>query len=123
MCLLGLGFVLTAVKAQVELPPTEQWRVHASFLNNNDICDAGEKIYVASKTALFTFDKLNRELEVFSRVGHGKTTKQIAGRLDLSPKTIEAHREHIKTKLNLHNAAELSRRAVLWVMGDGQRSC
>jgi DNA-binding NarL/FixJ family response regulator len=65
----------------------------------------------------------NRELEVFEMIGQGKTTKQIARHLDLSPKTIEAHREHIKTKLELRNAAELSRRAVLWAMGDGRDHC
>lgn len=58
----------------------------------------------------------NRELEVFELIGQGLTTKKIAGRLHLSPKTIETHREKIKTKLNLSNSTELSRRAVQWVL-------
>lgn len=58
----------------------------------------------------------DRELEVFTMVGQGMTTKQIARRLDRSPKTVEAHRENIKTKLDLKNSGELSRRAVLWVL-------
>lgn len=58
----------------------------------------------------------NRELEVFELIGQGLTTKKIAGRLHLSPKTIETHREKIKTKLNLNNSTELSRRAVQWVL-------
>lgn len=58
----------------------------------------------------------NRELEVFELIGQGMTTKKIAGRLHLSPKTIETHREKIKTKLNLSNSTELSRRAVQWVL-------
>ena len=49
-------------------------------------------------------------------VGQGMMTKQIARKLGLSPKTIEAHRENIKTKLELKNSGELSRRAVLWVV-------
>jgi len=57
----------------------------------------------------------NREFEVFEMIGEGLTTKQIAARLDLSPKTVEAHREKIKTKLGLANSAQLSRRAFLWV--------
>src|SRR5579863_3692343 len=36
----------------------------------------------------------NRELEVFEMIGKGLATKQIAGRLGLSPKTIETYREH-----------------------------
>jgi DNA-binding NarL/FixJ family response regulator len=58
----------------------------------------------------------NRELEVFEMIGQGLATKQIAGRLHLSPKTIETHREKIKSKLNLSNSNELNRRAVQWVL-------
>jgi DNA-binding NarL/FixJ family response regulator len=49
-------------------------------------------------------------------IGQGFITKQIAGKLNLSAKTIETHREHIKEKLNLANATELTRRAVQWVL-------
>jgi DNA-binding NarL/FixJ family response regulator len=57
-----------------------------------------------------------RELEVFEFIGQGLTTKQIARKLNLSPKTIETHREKIKSKLNLKNGAELNCRAVQWVL-------
>ena len=60
-----------------------------------------------------------RELEVFRMVGQGKTTKYIAGRLGVKPKTIESHREKIKTKLGLKNAAELNCKAVQWVLENG----
>jgi len=43
------------------------------------------------------------------------TTKQIAKNLDLSPKTVETHRENIKGKLELRSGAELSRFAYQWV--------
>ena len=52
-------------------------------------------------------------------LGNGMTTKQIGRKLDLSPKTIEAHRENIKAKLDLKNAAELNRRAVQWTLENG----
>jgi DNA-binding NarL/FixJ family response regulator len=58
----------------------------------------------------------NRELEVFEMIGNAMTTQQIARKLKLSPKTVEAHRENIKSKLKLSNAAELNRRAVQWVL-------
>lgn len=58
----------------------------------------------------------NRELEVFEMIGNAMTTQQIARKLKLSPKTVEAHREKIKSKLKLSNAAELNRRAVQWVL-------
>jgi DNA-binding NarL/FixJ family response regulator len=58
----------------------------------------------------------DRELEVFEQIGHGVTTRQIAEKLHLSPKTVETYRENIKVKLNLSNSAELSRHAVQWVL-------
>ena len=58
----------------------------------------------------------DRELEVFEMIGHGQTTRQIAKKLHLSPKTIETHREHIKTKLHLQNNNELVRQAVQWAL-------
>jgi DNA-binding NarL/FixJ family response regulator len=61
----------------------------------------------------------NREIEVFRMVGQGITTRQIARQLGVKPKTVEANREKIKTKLNLKNAAELTRSAVQWVLENG----
>jgi len=61
----------------------------------------------------------DRELEVFQMIGQGMSTQQIAHRLQLSPKTVEAHRERIKLKLDVRNAAELSRRAVEWALQGG----
>jgi DNA-binding NarL/FixJ family response regulator len=58
----------------------------------------------------------NRELEVFRLIGQGKATKQIARKLNLSHKTVETHREKIKTKLGVDNAAELSLRAFHWAL-------
>ncbi|REJ91635.1 MAG: DNA-binding response regulator [Planctomycetota bacterium] len=58
----------------------------------------------------------DRELEVFEQIGHGVTTRQIAEKLHLSPKTVETYRENIKHKLNLSNATELTQRAVQWVL-------
>jgi DNA-binding NarL/FixJ family response regulator len=54
-------------------------------------------------------------MEVFQLIGRWKKTKEIAGELHLSIKTIEYYREQIKRKLNLRNAAELTHYATSWV--------
>lgn len=61
----------------------------------------------------------NRELEVFRMIGEGLTSGAIAERLFLSPYTIDSHRENIKRKLDISNAAELSRAAVQWLLENG----
>lgn len=64
-------------------------------------------------------DLSNREMQIFLMVGAGLTTGQIATDLNLSPKTIGAHREMIKTKLGLETASELEREALLYVERGG----
>jgi DNA-binding NarL/FixJ family response regulator len=59
-------------------------------------------------------DLSDRELEVFQMVGEGLTTRKIADKLHLSIKTIETHKAHIKEKLNLQNATELTQHAIHW---------
>ncbi len=58
----------------------------------------------------------DRELEVFTLIGRGLGTREIAERLGLSVKTVETYREHLKEKLALGSGAELTRRAVAWVL-------
>jgi DNA-binding NarL/FixJ family response regulator len=61
-------------------------------------------------------DRLSdRELEVLEMIGAGKEVKGIAKALNLSPKTVETHRTHIKEKLNLQNARQVARFATQWV--------
>jgi DNA-binding NarL/FixJ family response regulator len=55
----------------------------------------------------------DRELEVFRLIADGNSVRDIAEKLCLSTKTIEAHREHIKEKLNIKSSAALLRFAVL----------
>jgi DNA-binding NarL/FixJ family response regulator len=57
----------------------------------------------------------DRELEVFQLIGQWKKTKEIAGELHLSIKTVEYYREQIKQKLDLKSAVELTQRATDWV--------
>ena len=62
-------------------------------------------------------DRLSdRELEVLQLIGKGHDVHDIAKGLHLSAKTVEAHRAHIKEKLNLANAREVVRFATNWLM-------
>jgi DNA-binding NarL/FixJ family response regulator len=54
----------------------------------------------------------DREREVLQLFAEGCTTKEIADRLDVSPKTVSTHREHIMEKLNMRSVAELTKYAV-----------
>lgn len=58
----------------------------------------------------------DRELQVFRLIGSGLGTSRVARELQVSVKTIETHRQRIKQKLGLTTAAELTQRAVNWLM-------
>jgi DNA-binding NarL/FixJ family response regulator len=53
-----------------------------------------------------------RETEILRLVAEGRTTREIAGHLRISIKTVETHRKHIMDKLGLHSVASLTKYAV-----------
>jgi DNA-binding NarL/FixJ family response regulator len=54
----------------------------------------------------------DRERELLQMVANGMNAKEIAGKLDISNKTVEVHRLNIMKKLNLFSIAELTKFAV-----------
>lgn len=57
----------------------------------------------------------DRELEVVTLIGSGLATREVACRLNLSVKTVETHRAHIKSKVELTTASQLVQFCVRWV--------
>jgi DNA-binding NarL/FixJ family response regulator len=55
-----------------------------------------------------------REIEVLRLVGQGKSTREIADALNRSVKTIETHKQALKTKLGADTPAALVRLALAW---------
>jgi two-component system response regulator NreC len=53
-----------------------------------------------------------REREVLSLIAEGLTTAQIADKLFLSPHTVQTHRDHLMTKLDLHSRVALTKYAI-----------
>ncbi len=62
-----------------------------------------------------SIDRLtDRELEILKLIGEGRRNKDIACRLNLSPKTVDVHRSHIREKLGLQSGPELVCYAAKW---------
>jgi RNA polymerase sigma factor (sigma-70 family) len=51
----------------------------------------------------------NREREVMLLVAEGLTNREIGERLEISPRTVETHRERVMSKLRVRSVAELTR--------------
>jgi len=58
----------------------------------------------------------DRELEVFRLIGEARATREIAGELQLSVKTVETYQAHIKEKLGLKSGRELIQHAIQWTL-------
>jgi len=54
----------------------------------------------------------SRERQVVQLVAEGKSTKQVAALLGITPKTAEFHRARVMKKLNVHDVAGLVRYAI-----------
>lgn len=54
----------------------------------------------------------SRQTEVVQLIAEGYSSKQIAGRLSVSIKTVEKHRQALMDKLDIHEIASLTRYAV-----------
>jgi DNA-binding CsgD family transcriptional regulator len=64
----------------------------------------------------------DRELEVLALIGSALSTRAVSCRLNISMKTVEAHRSNIKRKLGVESSQELMRYAICWVQETGRAS-
>ena len=51
-------------------------------------------------------------MEVLQLIAEGKANKQVAAELGISIKTVEKHRQHLMSKLDIHDTAGLTRYAI-----------
>lgn len=57
----------------------------------------------------------DRELQVFTLIGRGFANRDIASALNISHRTVEAHKEHLKKNLGIESNTQLTTAAVRWV--------
>ena len=93
--------VTTVIGGQTYLSPEIATVVIKDLVQESDNSDS-------STLALLS----GREREVLQLISEGKTTKQIAGKLYISTKTVETHRAKIMKKLNIFSLAGLIKFAV-----------
>lgn len=61
----------------------------------------------------------DRERQIFSRIGRGYSTQEIADQLEIKFKTVETYRSRIKDKLSLTPPRSLSSAAIEWAAKEG----
>lgn len=99
--------IKTILSGKIWLSANERDRLF-EYMSTSDIPQSGEGRF-ASVNRLS-----NRQLEIFTMIGKGVGTADIAMRLNLSPKTVDTHKEHIKIKLHCNTSQELRQLAIEW---------
>lgn len=99
--------LLTAIRTVLAGKIHLNLKISTSLLKNSEV---SKPPVVNGYTQLTT-----RETEVLQLVGVGLKTRDVAAKLNLSVKTIETYREHLKRKLGLKNSAELTHFAICWM--------
>ena len=89
------------------------------YLSQNEKDRIGESLKKgSSKNKQGPFDTISllsdRQLQIFTLIGKGLGTVDIATKLNLSIKTIDTHKENIKAKLHCASSAELRQMAIEW---------
>jgi two-component system, NarL family, response regulator NreC len=95
------GDVLPAVRAVAQGRPFFSPVIAATLLD--EYLQTMKKHKVQDSYDLLT----EREKEVLQLLAEGKTNKEVAALLNLSPYTVESHRTNLMQKLNVHNTAEI----------------
>ena len=99
--------IQTIMSGKIYLSESEQRRLSGDAAQEN-IPGIEERAIALQKLS-------NRELQIFTCMGNGLGTIEIAGKYKLSAKTIDTHKEHIKLKLHCSSSQELRRLAIEWI--------
>jgi DNA-binding NarL/FixJ family response regulator len=95
----------TVMKGQIYLSENEKNRL--DDISKNQEQNKSEPFDLISSLS-------DRQLQIFTLIGKGLGTVEIAAKLNLSIKTIDTHKENIKLKLHCASSAELRQMAIEW---------
>lgn len=99
-----INAIKTVTQGEIYLSENEKKRIKELLQGDSENSDNFTTISTLS----------DRQLQIFSLIGKGLGTVEIAKRLNLSIKTIDTHKENIKAKLHCSSSAELRQMAINW---------
>ena len=112
----AFGYVVKEEGTEKAIDAIRQLMRGRRVLSENTAVDMVDKLVGGGQQTKASLESLSdRELEVLGLIGKGLSSREVSEWLRVSIKTVESHREHIKTKLGLKNASELVNYAFNWV--------
>ena len=111
------GFIVKTDTARLLIPAVESLARHEPFFTGKVselVLGAGLDPARLGRAGKEEGSRLSpREREITQMLAESRTSKEIATKLGVSAKTIEAHRANIMRKLHLHSMTELVRYAIV----------
>ena len=101
-----INAIQTVMNGEIYLSENERKRIKELSKNDKE-GGSGEPFDLISLLS-------DRQLQIFTLIGKGLGTVEIANKLNLSIKTIDTHKENIKLKLHCGSSAELRQMAIEW---------
>lgn len=99
--------IQTVMRGEIYLSDNEKERLN-EFSKGNKVASEDHQSFDSIA------DLSDRQLQIFTLIGKGLGTVEIASKLNLSIKTIDTHKENIKAKLHCASSAELRQMAIEW---------
>jgi DNA-binding NarL/FixJ family response regulator len=106
-----LDAIKTVISGKVYLSDSERERILEAM--------TGENMKGVKDLSLSIRKLSTRELQIFSCIGKGWGTIEISNKYNLSAKTIDTHKEHIKLKLHCTSSQNLRELAIEWASHPG----
>jgi len=109
------GFILKTDTNRLLKTAIESLGAHKPFFTSNasDVLLQGYLDPSAKPKEIENQNRLSpREREVVQLLAEGRSSKEVAAKLSVSVKTVEAHRSNVMRKLNLHSVAQIVRYAI-----------
>lgn len=82
------------------------------YFSSDALLELANTEITAEKNKVLVQDLTKREKEILCFVAQGYSNKQIAEKLFIAAKTVDGHRTNLMNKLDIHNAAGLTRFAI-----------
>jgi len=102
-----INAINTVMSGEIYLSDKERARIKQLSKDSENGSSKNEPVDLISTLS-------DRQLQIFTLIGKGLGTVEIAGKLNLSIKTIDTHKENIKLKLHCGSSAELRQMAIEW---------
>ena len=110
------GFLLKETSSDVLAKAIREVQKGNTFFSpaiSRRVLDRSQRLAAPSGSSKQCGNRLSsREVEVLQLIAEGKSNKQVAAELGVSFKTVDKHREHLMSKLDIHDIAGLTRYAI-----------